>query len=207
MKHAGPLEVEVKLRIPSTGALRPLLTQAGFTPVHPEAAEANRLWDRDGELMAQDCALRLRQYGDQATLTWKGPKVADPQLKIRPEVETGVADPEAMEGILRALGFTPVHLDPGRPGSLPGRHPLRQFPGAGRFPGGHRRGHGRTGAGGRPDRAAQLCRPLRRAVTGLFQKRCLPDAFRHQDVTVAADLGYQEVPHGSDPDPSVPGQR
>jgi adenylate cyclase class 2 len=108
MKHAGPLEVEVKLRIPSTGALRPRLTQAGFTPVHPEALEANRLWDREGELLAQDCALRLRQYGDQATLTWKGPKVADPQLKIRPEVETRVADPEAMEGILRALGFSPV---------------------------------------------------------------------------------------------------
>jgi len=39
---------------PSTGALRPLLTQAGFTPVHPEAAEAEPPVDRDGELMAQD---------------------------------------------------------------------------------------------------------------------------------------------------------
>jgi adenylate cyclase class 2 len=108
MKPAGPLEVEVKLRIPSTGAMRLALEQAGFGPAHAEAREANWLWDRAGELLAQDCALRLRQYGDQATLTWKGPKVADPLLKIRPEVETGVADPAAMEGILRALGFTPV---------------------------------------------------------------------------------------------------
>ncbi len=45
---------------------------------------------------------------DQAILTWKGPRVADPHLKIRPEVETAVADPEAMEAILQALGFAPV---------------------------------------------------------------------------------------------------
>lgn len=108
MKHAGPLEVEIKLRIPSTGALHAKLLQAGFAQTHGAAREDNRLWDRAGTLLVQDCALRLRQYGDQTTLTWKGPKVPDPQLKIRPELETGVADPAAMEGILRALGFTPA---------------------------------------------------------------------------------------------------
>jgi len=108
MKHAGPLEVEVKVRIPSTGTLAQRLAQAGFSLAHPAATEANRLWDRAGELLAQDCALRLRQYGERTTLTWKGAKVADPQLKIRPEVETLVADLAAMESILRALGFTPV---------------------------------------------------------------------------------------------------
>jgi len=108
MKHAGPLEVEVKLRIPSTAAMAPRLAQAGFVLAHPEAREANRLWDRAGALLAGDCALRTRQYGDQATLTWKGPRVADAQLKIRPELETGVADAAAMEGILQELGFSPV---------------------------------------------------------------------------------------------------
>jgi adenylate cyclase class 2 len=108
MKHAGPLEIEVKLRIPSTGAIRPLLAQEGFTLVHPEAVDTSRLWDRSGELFAQGSALRLRRYGDQALLTWKGPRQADPQLKIRPEVETAVADPAAMEEILRVLGFAPV---------------------------------------------------------------------------------------------------
>ena len=108
MKHAGPLEVEVKLRIPATAPMAPRLAQAGFALVHPEAEEANRLWDRAGALQAQDCALRLRRSGGQATLTWKGARVADPQLKIRPELETAVADPEAMEGILRALGYEPV---------------------------------------------------------------------------------------------------
>ena len=108
MKHAGPLEVEVKLRIPSTGAMAPRLAQAGFVLAYQEAREANRLWDRAGALLAGDCALRTRQYGDQATLTWKGPRVADAQLKIRPELETGVADAAAMEGILQELGFSPV---------------------------------------------------------------------------------------------------
>jgi adenylate cyclase class 2 len=108
MKPAGPLEVEVKLRIPSVGVMRPRLVRGGFILVHPEAVEANQLWDRSGELLGQGSALRLRQYGGRSLLTWKGPRVADPQLKIRPEIETEVADPGAMEGILRALGYTPA---------------------------------------------------------------------------------------------------
>jgi adenylate cyclase class 2 len=34
--------------------------------------------------------------------------VEDPLLKIRPELETAVEDPLALEGILAALGFGPV---------------------------------------------------------------------------------------------------
>jgi adenylate cyclase, class 2 len=108
MKHAGPLEIEVKLRIPAVEELAPRLRAAGFALVHPEDLEVSVLWDRAGGLQALDSALRLRRYGDLALLTWKGPRVADPRLKIRPERETAVADPEAMEAILRALGFEPV---------------------------------------------------------------------------------------------------
>ena len=39
MKHAGPLEIEVKLRIPSTGRMAPGCWQAGFVLVHPAAPE------------------------------------------------------------------------------------------------------------------------------------------------------------------------
>jgi adenylate cyclase class 2 len=108
MKHNGPLEIEVKLRIPSTGLIRPQLEAAGFSLVHPEARETNGLWDRAGQLRAADCALRLRQYGATTLLTWKGARVPDPTLKIRPELETAVADPAAMAAILQALGFAPV---------------------------------------------------------------------------------------------------
>jgi adenylate cyclase class 2 len=108
MKPAGPLEIEVKVRIPGPEELVPRLRAAGFEPVQPEALEVSVLWDRAGELKAADCALRLRRYAGRALLTWKGARVADPRLKVRPERETYVADPEAMEAILRALGFAPV---------------------------------------------------------------------------------------------------
>lgn len=108
MKHAGPLEIEVKLRIPSVGVMRPRLVRGGFNLVQPDAVETSQLWDRSGELLGQGSALRIRQYGGRCLLTWKGPKVADPQLKIRPEVETEVADPAAMEAILQALGYQPA---------------------------------------------------------------------------------------------------
>ena len=108
MKHPGLLEIEVKIPVADLAALEPQLRAAGFVPTHPEETETSQLWDRDGELQAQGSALRIRRYGAQAWLTWKGRRVADPRLKIRPELETPVADPEATAGILAALGFQPT---------------------------------------------------------------------------------------------------
>jgi adenylate cyclase class 2 len=108
MKQHPPMETELKLRIPATAPFRPLLESLGFTETTPAQAEASVLWDRNGELRASGSALRLRRYAGQTRLTWKGPKVPDPILKIRPEIETGVEDCGAVEGILRALGFEPV---------------------------------------------------------------------------------------------------
>ena len=108
MKHADLLEIEIKLPIPALEPLRLRLRAAGFRETHPQAAESSVLWDQGATLWDQGSALRLRRYGGSASLTWKGPRQADPRLKIRPEIETAVQDPEAMEGILRALGFAPV---------------------------------------------------------------------------------------------------
>ncbi|WLT31959.1 class IV adenylate cyclase [Geothrix sp. PMB-07] len=108
MKHKPALETELKLRIPATGPYRPLLEALGFHEVTPAQAEISVLWDRDGQLRAAGSALRTRSYAGHARLTWKGPKVPDPILKIRPEHETGIADAAALEAILRALGFEPV---------------------------------------------------------------------------------------------------
>jgi len=102
------LETELKLRIPATGPYRPLLEALGFHEVKPAQAEVSVLWDRRGELRTAGSALRLRTYAGRAILTWKGPKVADALLKIRPEQETALEDATAMEAILRALGFEPV---------------------------------------------------------------------------------------------------
>ncbi|MBI1753168.1 MAG: class IV adenylate cyclase [Acidobacteria bacterium] len=108
MKHKPVLETELKLRIPATGPYRPLLEALGFREAISAQTETSVLWDRDGQLRAAGSALRTRTYAGHAWLTWKGPKVPDPILKIRPERETEIADAAALEAILRALGFEPV---------------------------------------------------------------------------------------------------
>jgi adenylate cyclase class 2 len=108
MKQKAALETELKLRIPATGPYRPLLAALGFREVTPAQPEVSVLWDRDGHLRAAGSALRTRIYAGQSRLTWKGPKVPDAILKIRPELETGIGDGPALEAILRALGYTPV---------------------------------------------------------------------------------------------------
>ncbi len=108
MKQKPALETELKLRIPATGPYRPLLETLGFREVLPAQPEVSVLWDRQGELRATGSALRTRAFAGQSRLTWKGPRVPDAILKIRPELETGVVDLETLEAILRALGFEPV---------------------------------------------------------------------------------------------------
>jgi adenylate cyclase, class 2 len=103
-----PTETEVKLRIPSIAGMAPRLEALGFQLEVPAQTERSVLWDRGTELFAKGCALRVRAYAGGFSITWKGPKVQDPLLKIRPELETAVTSAEAMEGILRALGYTPV---------------------------------------------------------------------------------------------------
>ena len=108
MAQRVPIETEVKLRIPSSEALRPLLAALSFMPVDPMQDEESTLWDRGRELFTKSSALRLRRYAGKSLLTWKGPQQPDADLKIRPEIQTVIADQDAMEGILRALGYLPV---------------------------------------------------------------------------------------------------
>ncbi|MBP1773843.1 MAG: class adenylate cyclase [Holophagaceae bacterium] len=108
MKPKSTVETELKLRIPATGPFRPLLEALGFQEVVPAQAELSVLWDREGSLRDAGSALRTRRFAGRTRLTWKGPKVPDALLKIRPEFETGIEDGEALEAILRALGFEPV---------------------------------------------------------------------------------------------------
>ncbi|HEU4952289.1 MAG TPA: class IV adenylate cyclase [Holophagaceae bacterium] len=108
MKHRSPVETELKLRIPAVDPYRSLLEALGFREAVPAQIELSVLWDRGGELQAAGSALRVRRYAGRTILTWKGPKVPDPLLKIRPERETEVEDAEALEAILSALGFAPT---------------------------------------------------------------------------------------------------
>jgi adenylate cyclase, class 2 len=108
MRHKSALETELKLRIPAAAPFRPQLEALGFQERTPMQPELSVLWDRNGELLAAGSALRTRVYGGRACLTWKGPKVPDAMLKIRPEWETGIEDGPAMEAILLALGYEPL---------------------------------------------------------------------------------------------------
>ena len=107
MKHASHVEIEMKFRLTALEPVARRLEAAGFTLVHAQTEDKSVLWDRQGALRDSGCALRLRRYAGQALITWKGPRVEDPLLKIRPELETSVEDPLAMEGILTALGYAP----------------------------------------------------------------------------------------------------
>jgi len=108
MKPKPSVEIELKLRIPAPGPFRPLLEALGFRETTAPQQEVSVLWDRDGELRAVGSALRTRRFAGTSRLTWKGPKRPDPLLKIRPEHETGISDGDALDAILRALGYEPV---------------------------------------------------------------------------------------------------
>lgn len=108
---SGRREVEVKIPV-STGELdevRARLEEWGFRVVREATAEENLLFDfPDDRLTQRGCALRLRRVGDRAWLTFKGPQVPDPALKIREERESGVADAGEVTAILRGIGLEPV---------------------------------------------------------------------------------------------------
>ena len=101
-------EIEVKIRIGKEAIprLREKAGELGFQKTSELKAEKNILFDfADGRLKASGQALRLRQYGDDSWITYKGPKVKDPLLKIRLEEETSVGDFGTARRILEQLGL------------------------------------------------------------------------------------------------------
>jgi adenylate cyclase class 2 len=102
-------EVEIKFRIADFDALSASLQSAGFHLLTPRTHEMNSLYDLPGrELRARGALLRLRQYGDKWTLTYKDKAASQVKHKSRPEIETQVEDGPATGQILKALGFRPV---------------------------------------------------------------------------------------------------
>ena len=102
-------EVEIKFRIDDIEALTSSLQAAGFRLVTPRTHEMNTLYDQPGgKLWRRGALLRLREYGPRWTLTYKdksGPQAG--RHKSRREIETQVANGEAMSQIIEAVGFSP----------------------------------------------------------------------------------------------------
>ncbi len=101
-------EVEIKFEIRDVSAMRLRLAQVEFREVTTRTHEFNTVYDTAGsELRGRGELLRLRQYGDEWTLTHKGMVDLDAKHKTRRETETAVADGDAMHEILTSLGFVP----------------------------------------------------------------------------------------------------
>jgi adenylate cyclase, class 2 len=102
-------EVEIKFRIADIGALTARLKSAGFHLVTPRTHEMNAIYDLPGGVLrSRGALLRLRQYGEKWTLTFKGKSAGTGRHKIRPEIETGVQEGAAMAEILESLGLQPM---------------------------------------------------------------------------------------------------
>ena len=101
------IEVEKKFRLTKRqrDAVLKRLPEIGAS-LEGEEFEENTLYR--GEPLQGSCVLRLRRVSGKATLTFKKALPTVSSIKQRREEETVVADPEAMEAILVALGFTPA---------------------------------------------------------------------------------------------------
>ena len=103
-------EIEIKLRFDSPDEARRILEQAGATRVGERMFEDNVIYDSGtAALEAARKVLRLRRYGEIATLTFKAPVEGSFRHKVREEHETVVGDPEEVDALLAGLGFKPVY--------------------------------------------------------------------------------------------------
>jgi adenylate cyclase, class 2 len=104
---AAAQEVEIKFRIKDIGGITHSLRDLGFQLLTKRTHEMNTLYDLPGEpLRTRGDLLRLRQYGDRWTLTFKS-KGTPGRHKSRTEIETRVENGPAMAGILEGAGFAP----------------------------------------------------------------------------------------------------
>ena len=102
------IEVEKKFRLTKgqRDAVLKRLPAVG-AELEGEDFEENTLFN-GAALEVGTCVLRLRRVDGKATLTYKKALPGISSIKLRREEETRVEDPEAMQAILVALGFTPA---------------------------------------------------------------------------------------------------
>ena len=99
------LEQEVKLRFASLEAARQAVHTAGGRLVRSRRLQHDRFLDAPGlPLSTGKLALRLRREPDRVTLTYKGVPQGGP-VKSREEIETIVADADALELLFARLGY------------------------------------------------------------------------------------------------------
>jgi adenylate cyclase class IV len=102
-------EVELKAVLDSWESRRSQLLSAGAAPMFAGRLEDRRYDTEDRSLAVRDIVLRLRTYRDangaRAELEFKGPTSYERGYKVREEVGSTVADPDAIALVLSGLGY------------------------------------------------------------------------------------------------------
>jgi len=99
------LEREIKLRFTTAQEAREAVQALGAPLVGERRFQDDALFDNEREdLRERRCALRLRREGARSYLTFKGPVQPGP-MKLREELETAVADADALQRVLEHLGL------------------------------------------------------------------------------------------------------
>jgi len=102
-------ETELKIPVTDLDAVRDALVRHAATQIHPMAREVNILLDADDDrLRKSGSILRLRTYGEQHLVTFKGPVKYIGRIKERPEYEVSCDDTGRMADLFRHLGFSAI---------------------------------------------------------------------------------------------------
>ncbi len=103
-----PIEIEKKYRLTKDQrrAVEKRMRALGIKP-HPVEFEENTIY-RGGNLKPGSRALRLRRVNGRAVLTFKRRFPTKSSIKRQEENETKIGDADALELILKALGFEPA---------------------------------------------------------------------------------------------------
>jgi len=108
MNLETPWEREVKFWVRNLARVRQRLEEKGARVVQPRTHEYNLRFDTPDRALGQGRrVLRLRR-DRQATLTYKGPGVADADVAVREEIEVRVDDFAAARRLLERLGYQVV---------------------------------------------------------------------------------------------------
>jgi adenylate cyclase class 2 len=103
------LEIEVKIRVADVSQAREKLLTLGAALEKERYSEENTLYDFASQsLKKKEQALRLREAGKKAFLTFKGSPRKSRRFKMREEYETEVKKIKPMKKILKSLGLDPA---------------------------------------------------------------------------------------------------
>ncbi len=112
-KGSKMIEVEVKLPVADLAGIKTELLEKGFRETASIQERDTYFDNRQGEIRANDEALRVRETKDRMTgksraqINFKGKKL-DTCTMTREELETGVEDGEVCRNILQAIGYLPA---------------------------------------------------------------------------------------------------